>query len=277
MKETAISNCYISPSPSAEQFVANHTFMYLVAGSMTVYDGSRIYKLKAGDYGIGRRNHLARYTKHTDENGFQKIYISFEQDFLKTFNETYHYAVEKKVVSKAIFRLTGNKLIDNFIQSLMPYFNEHGIIDGDFLNVKRSELLLVLLKSNPELANILFDFSDPDKIDLENFMLQNYRFNVSIERFAYLTGRSLSAFKRDFEKIFKATPSHWLVQRRLEEAYYLINRKNKKPSEIYLDLGFENFSHFSFAFRKLFGHPPTQLVGRKKMTYAIATFETGTD
>ena len=76
----------------------------------------------------------------------------------------------------------------------MPYFNEKGIIDGEFLNVKRNELLLVLLKTNPTLTNILFNFGAPEKIDLEAFMTRNYKFNVSIEKFAYLTGRSLSAF-----------------------------------------------------------------------------------
>ncbi|MNL11610.1 Virulence regulon transcriptional activator VirF [compost metagenome] len=94
-------------------------------------------------------------------------------------------------------------------------------------------------------------------------MLQNYKFNVSLERFAYLTGRSLSSFKRDFVKIFNATPSQWLIKKRLEEAYFLIEKKDKKPSDIYLDLGFENLSHFSFAFKKLFGYAPKELINRK--------------
>lgn len=158
-----------------------------------------------------------------------------------------------------------HKLIDNFIQSILPYFNEKGIIDGDFLNIKRSELSLVLLKTNPGLADVLFDFSNPEKINLEAFMNRHYKFNASLERFAYLTGRSLSAFKRDFEKTFRASPSHWLVQKRLEEAHYLLRKKGKKPSDIYLDPGFENFSHFSFAFRKAFGHPPTQTVRTSDM------------
>lgn len=119
--------------------------------------------------------------------------------------------------------------------------------------------MVVLLQTDSEVANILFDFSDPEKIDLEEFMLRNYKFNVCLERFAHLTGRSLSAFKRDFEKIFHATPIHWLVLKRLEEAFNLFNTENKRPSDIYLDLGFENFSYFSFAFKKLFGHSPTQL------------------
>lgn len=264
MKETAIAACYVTPSLSTEQFVPDHCFMYLIAGSMLAYDGSKEYKIKPGDYGIARRNHLAKYTKVPDNGAFKKIYILFEQDFLKEFRETYTFKTEDKKTTDGIVPLKQHALVKHFIESLTPYFNEKGTIDTPFLNVKRSELLLILLKTNPELANILFDFSNPEKIDLEAFMNRNFRFNVSIERFAYLTGRSLSAFKRDFEKIFRATPSHWLVQKRLEEAYHLISNEHKRPSDIYLDLGFEDLSHFSFAFKKLFGHAPTQLNKEKK-------------
>ncbi len=258
MKATSISSCYISPAPNAEQFIPDHCFMFLVEGGMQVFDGSKSYRLIPGDYGLGRRNHLAKYTKEPVNGAFRKIFILFEQDFLKAFNETYRFVVEPNKSIHAIIPLAKNKLVENFMQSLQPYFNEKGLIDEKFLAVKQTELLLILLKENPELAGVLFDFSDPEKIDLEAFMNRNYKFNVSIERFAYLTGRSLSAFKRDFMKTFQVTPGHWLVQKRLEEAHYLIEKKNKKPSEIYLDLGFENISHFSFAFKKLFGYSPTQ-------------------
>lgn len=264
MKETAISACYVSPSLSNEQYIPDHVFMYQVSGSMVAYDGHKEYKTKPGDYGIGRRNHLARYTKQPADGAFKKIYILFEQDFLKEFSAAYKFKAEIKKPTGAIIPIDKNPLVKNFIDSLTPYFNEKGVIDEQFLSVKRSELLLILLKKNPELANVLFDFNDPSKMDLEKFMNQNYKFNVSIERFAYLTGRSLSAFKRDFEKMFNATPSHWLVQKRLEEAYYLIDKKNKKPSEIYLDLGFEDLSHFSFAFKKLFGISPNQVKKPKR-------------
>ena len=90
-------------------------------------------------------------------------------------------------------------------------------------------------------------------------MHKNFHFNVSLKRFAYLTGRSLATFKRDFEKIFHLSPSRWLLQRRLQEAHYRIREKGAKPSEVYLDLGFEDLSHFSFAFRKKYGIPPSRL------------------
>jgi AraC-like DNA-binding protein len=231
----------------------------MISGSMIAYDGNKEYKTRPGDYGIGRRNHLAKYTKQPDNGEFKKIYILFEQDFLKQFNSTYKFDPGSEKPAGGIVVLKKDPMVKNFIESLIPYFNEKGLIDEQFLDLKRTELLLILLKKNPELASTLFDFNDPAKIDLEEFMNRNYRFNVSIERFAYLTGRSLSAFKRDFEKTFDTTPRHWLVQKRLEEARYLIEKKNKKPSDIYLDLGFEDLSHFSFAFKKLFGLSPNQV------------------
>jgi AraC-like DNA-binding protein len=154
-----------------------------------------------------------------------------------------------------------NELLPGFIQSLLPYY-DHGKITEAFADVKREELLIILLQPQPELAGLLFDYGIPEKINLEEFMNRNYTFNVSLERFAYLTGRSLSAFKRDFKTIFNQTPSRWLVQKRLQEAYFLIDKKNRKPSEIYFDLGFEDLSHFSFAFKKVFGLTPTELTGR---------------
>lgn len=120
-------------------------------------------------------------------------------------------------------------------------------------------MLIILLQNQPELAGIFFDYGIPEKINLEEFMNRNFAFNVSLERFAFLTGRSLSSFKRDFKTIFNQTPNRWLVQKRLQEAHFLIENKNEKPSDIYLDLGFEDFSHFSFAFKKKFGHNPTEL------------------
>lgn len=259
MNDSAISSCYITPTPSTEQFIPTHTFMYLVEGFMTIYDGCKEYKLKPGDYGIGKRNHLARYTKQPDQGSFKKIYISFDHEFLKRFNETYKHTPNRNKSLHAIIPLKKSKVVESFVQSILLVSNEYGTIDEPLLSIKRSELLLILLKADPKLGDIFFDFNHPGKIDLEKFMNANFKFNVSLKRFAFLTGRSLSTFKRDFKKIFKSTPESWLVKKRLEEAYYLIGKKNKKPSEIFIDLGFEDFSHFSFAFKKLFGHPPTRL------------------
>jgi AraC family transcriptional regulator, exoenzyme S synthesis regulatory protein ExsA len=129
----------------------------------------------------------------------------------------------------------------------------------ELMKLKLKEAITLILIVNPELKEVLFDFTDPYKIDLEAFMNKNYHFNVKLKRFAYLTGRSLATFKRDFEQTFNSPPGRWLQQKRLEQAYYLITRKGKTASDIYLELGFEDLSHFSFVFKKMYGESPSKI------------------
>jgi len=92
-------------------------------------------------------------------------------------------------------------------------------------------------------------------------------FNVTLKQFSYLTARSLSTFKRDFKKTFNTTPQRWLTQKRLELAHYKLLEENKKPVDIYYEVGFEDLSHFSYAFKKHFGYTPTELIAHKKITH----------
>lgn len=51
-----------------------------------------------------------------------------------------------------------------------------------------------------------------------------------------------------------------LTQKRLDLAHYQLTQKNKKPVEIYFEIGFENLSHFSYAFKKQFGYTSSELI-----------------
>ena len=262
MKPSVNKTCLIGPAIKPEQFIAEHLFFYLVNGSMSGYYGGKTYKLKSGEYGIVRKNRLGRIDSSQENHQAEKIIFVFDEPFLRGFQEKHKIVSTKFIADEPFLQLSDQELIPNFIRSLNPYYNDQGQIDQAFFDVKREELLLILLRLQPGLSGIFFDYGIPGKIDLEEFMERNYKFNVSIERFAYLTGRSLSAFKRDFKTIFNETPNRWLIQKRLKEAYFLIQDKHEKPSEIYQYLGFEALSHFSFAFKKRFGRTPTELTGQ---------------
>lgn len=257
---TTITSCYLGPQISPENFVTEHFFLYLVKGKMTGYDGNKYSTLEEGECCLVRKNHLARYNKQKQNDEFEKVVVVLDEAFLKRCQEKYQFAITKSDKGDAFLKLKPDVLIPNFLQSLPPYYHGKGKIDPYFADVKREELLLILLKTNPELYAILFDFTEPSKINLEEFMNRNFRFNVSLERFAYMTGRSLSTFKRDFEKIFSDTPSHWLMQKRLQEAYFLLEKTGKKVTDTYLEVGFEDLSHFSFAFKKQFGVAPSEVL-----------------
>lgn len=55
------------------------------------------------------------------------------------------------------------------------------------------------------------------------------------------------------------TPQKWLTERRLELAHYQIEEKQRKPIDVYFEVGFENLSHFSHAFKKHFGYAPNAI------------------
>jgi AraC family transcriptional regulator, exoenzyme S synthesis regulatory protein ExsA len=250
--------CLSGPEILQEQFIPDHVFLYVTKGIINCYDGHKSYTLKSGEYGLARKNRLARYNNEKG-TGFERIIFCFEEEFIRSFQEKRKLTVTKFNSTDTFVKITPTEMIPDFIRSLKPYIDSSGKINEAFEEVKYEELLIILLQNQPELAGIFFDYATPQKINLEEFMSRNYKFNVRIERFAYLTGRGLSAFKRDFKAIFNQAPNHWLIQRRLQEAYILIEKEHKKASEIYLDLGFEDLSHFSLAFKNLFGLRPTEL------------------
>lgn len=262
MKITEIKSCFVGPLISPEQFIAEHFFLFLAKGEMNGYDGNKHYKLTPGESCIIRKNRLARYNKVKDNNEFEKVIFIFDEAFLKSFQKKHNILFQNYNSDDAFIRLKRDQLIESFLLSLEPYYQNSGSIDKTFSDVKREELLLILLQLHPELSDVLFDFGIPGRLDLEKFMQQNYKFNVSMERFAFLTGRSLSAFKRDFKTIFNETPNRWLVKRRLQEARFLIEEKKQRATDIYMDLGFEDLSHFSFAFKKEFGITTTEISGK---------------
>lgn len=144
--------------------------------------------------------------------------------------------------------------------SLIPYFDIEGDFPENLASLKITEAISILREIDKGIDNILANFDEPGKIDLIDFMQRNFMFNMPMEKLGYLTGRSLSTFNRDFKKYFNTTPQKWLTKKRLELAHYHLAENKKKPTEIYYEVGFENLSHFSYAFKKQFGYAPTSLV-----------------
>lgn len=250
-------NCYTDRPIEGEAFVADHVFSYIISGTQDMWLGNKTYSFKAGDYRFFRRNQLAKYVKRPGLDGFQSISVYIDQATLRSMREEVTIRASTRFTKAPLLLLPSNDYFSSFIDSLSPYLKNDMGLNSRIIPLKVRELVMILLQTNPALGQLLFDFTEPGKIDLEAFMNEHYRYNVDLSRFAFLTGRSLSTFKRDFQKLFQVTPNRWLVQRRLEEAHYLIKDKQKKPADIYLDLGFEDLSHFSFAYKKAFGSAPT--------------------
>lgn len=95
-------------------------------------------------------------------------------------------------------------------------------------------------------------------IDIKKVMSESFLYNLKIEEFAKLCGRSLSAFKRDFKRIFNTTPSRWIKSKRLEHAKKLLLETNLNINQICYDCGFINSSHFIKSFKEMYNLTPHQ-------------------
>jgi AraC-like DNA-binding protein len=242
-------------------FMEHTTLVLQVSGRFTMETATEKFSMEQGQMLLIRKNQLGELTKTPlDGKDYQTIVICLKEELLRQIALEQQLEPGKKYSGPPNILIPGNDFLRAFFQSIIPYVQHSNEKITDAVGMlKIKEAVLLLLHTMPELKDYLFDFSEPYKIDLEKFMLNNYHFNVPIEKFARLTGRSLAGFKRDFQKTFDMAPRQWLQEKRLTEARHLIEKKNRKPSAIYLDLGFESLSHFSHSFKKKFGKAPTEL------------------
>ena len=160
---------------------------------------------------------------------------------------------------ETIMPVERTEAIDGFFFSMMPYFGNVKHPDPSLLELKFREIILTVA-DNPRNAEVQAFFSSllyqPQSVSLQQIMNDNYCYNLRLEEYAQLTNRSLSAFKRDFQKQFDTTPGKWLLDKRLNHAMHLLSTMNKTVAEAAFESGFENPSHFSRAFRQYFGIAP---------------------
>ncbi len=245
---------------SNELVVDKNTLIRMISGEMKIILPDITYVLGAGDTIFFPRNELAKVMKSSkDGRPYKSVAIYFtteavQQYFLK------HDARPKHHQNKASIKvLNEHPLLESLFNSLLPYFNLKNDLPLSIADGKVDEAITILKTIDEELFNTIGNFEEPGKMNLAEFMEKNFMFNMPMEKFGYLTGRSLTTFKRDFKKAFNTTPQKWLTQKRLALAYHQINDLNKKPVDVYYEAGFENLSHFSFAFKKQFGYSPSLL------------------
>jgi AraC family transcriptional regulator, exoenzyme S synthesis regulatory protein ExsA len=244
-------------------FFEHSTLVLQVAGQFSFETAAQKISMKPGEMLLIRKNQLGEIIKMPLEvgAGYETIVIVLTEELLREFSLEEQIENDRKYNGALNILIPKNDFLHGYFQSVLPYVRHSDQkIARELGMMKIREGVKLLLHAMPDLKDFLFDFSEPHKIDLEQFMIKNFHFNIPVEKFARLTGRSLAGFKRDFQKVFDLAPRQWLQEKRLTEARYLIEKKNRKPSDIYLDLGFESLSHFSHAFKKRFGKTYRELI-----------------
>lgn len=254
-------SCYEDKFFKSDIMFDHHMLVWFISGETKIVQADAVYFFKESDIFLIPRNQLATIINYPKDGQPHKTVVMH----LSTPRLRDYYAnldVKPQVQDRQeILTYNNHLLLESCMASLIPYFDMKALPE-DIASLKITEAITILRAIDKGIDNVLANFEEPGKIDLAGYMERNFMFNLPLEKFSYLTGRSLTTFKRDFSKVFNKTPQRWLTQKRLELAHYQLTEKGKKPAEVCYEVGFENLSHFSHAFKKHFGCAPTQLAGK---------------
>ncbi|RYY21034.1 MAG: AraC family transcriptional regulator [Chitinophagaceae bacterium] len=243
-----------------ELLLEDHYFGRIISGEVKMVVADRTITLNAGETFFCPRNQLATFIKlPKDGQPYKSVMILLKTERLKAYYSR-HDSMPGEGNNAGFRFFADHPLLDSLFGSLLPYFGYDGDIPAPVIAVKIEEAITVLRTLDKRIDSVLANFSEPGKIDLVDFMEKNFMFNMPLQKFAYMTGRSLTTFKTDFRKSFHTSPQRWLTRKRLELANYQLREQQRKPVDVYLEAGFENLSHFSFAFKKHFGYGPRDVI-----------------
>jgi AraC-like DNA-binding protein len=252
-------SCYEDKFFKSDLVFDDHMLIWFISGETKIIQANATYTFMAGDIFLIPRNLLATIINFP-KNGLphKTVVMHLSTHRLKQFYQNITLNSNRNSEQK-IISYKNHPLLESCLASLIPYFDIEGDFPENLASLKIIEAITILREIDSGIDTILANFDEPGKIDLVDFMQRNFMFNMPMEKLGYLTGRSLSTFNRDFKKFFNTTPQKWLTKKRLELAHYQLAENKKKPTEIYYEVGFENLSHFSYAFKKQFGYAPTSI------------------
>lgn len=242
---------------------SDHLLVYVCSGELVLEEGGRRVSLcKDECLFIARDRRIRVFRRPRGQEQFRVIILVLRRKLLRDIyykpeRPTVHPQAGRAAVS--ILKILPRPDITSLFLSLAPYYDTHIEPGPEILSMKVREGVLILLKTDRRFYPCLFDFTEAWKIDIPCFLNENYMYELTVKEIAAATGRSLSAFKRDFKKLSGLPPRKWLIQRRLEAAYDKICGEGRSPGDVYLEVGFKNLSHFYQAFKKKYGYPPGKL------------------
>ena len=254
-------SCYEDKFFKSDISFDQHMLIWFISGETKIVQAEGTYFFKAGDIFLIPRNQLPTIINYPKDGLPHKtVVMHLSMERLRDFYSGVKVKASSSGAQK-IRQFNDHPLLQSCLASLVPYF-EMKDLPGNIASLKITEAISILRSIDPGIDGVLANFEEPGKIELASYMEKNFMFNMPVEKFGYLTGRSITTFKRDFKKIFNTTPQRWLTQKRLELAHYHFVEKSSKPIDVCYEVGFENLSHFSFAFKKHFGYAPTELLAR---------------
>jgi AraC-like DNA-binding protein len=241
---------------------SHHNYIvYVIEGRKIWHTAHGSYDLQKGSCVFVRKGGCL--VEQFFDTPFCLVVFFIPDEFICDVLKSKTYPISRQGIRfEPIISINNDPAVHSFFHSMIPYFESQRQPDPSLLELKFRELILTIA-DNPVNGELLSYFcsllKEPLAVSLQRVMEDNYCYNLKLEEFARLSNRSLSAFKRDFQKIFGTTPGKWLLEKRLHHSMHLLTHTDKTISEASFESGFENPTHFSRSFKTQFGITPTSI------------------
>ena len=244
-----------------EGYVSNHVIVLLLAGQQQIktYEEKTI-RVEAGEILFIPRGLYYITDLIPEEGDFHSLLFYFDDAIIQEFLSTVRVSNITKKDIPEFLKLGTVPTVRLFAQSLIQIYQSQHLKNKNFLDLKILELLHLLngLITEQVFTEFLFQLTLPKKRNIKTFIENNFDKPLKIEDYAYLTGRSVSTFRKDFKEQFHTTPKKWLKENRIKKAVHLLEEQERSITQLAYDVGYENISYFIKEFKAQVGHSPKQ-------------------
>lgn len=243
----------------AEFWSHQNYFVYITGGKMKWQTCKNDYIAGKGESLYIRKGAYVAEKYHDED--FCGLIFFVPDEFVKSVvskSNVFMQGAECDAEMDSIVPIHIDETLAAYFNSIMSYFPKDTSPPKELLKLKFEELILTILtsSSNRPLASYLKATTETSKVSIPSIMEANFMRSLSLEEYARLCARSLSAFKTDFQNIYKTSPGKWLINKKLEYAKFLVETTDKSVQDIVSDSGFKNTSHFVRIFKETYGQPP---------------------
>ncbi|NKF49954.1 helix-turn-helix transcriptional regulator [Shewanella sp. WXL01] len=159
---------------------------------------------------------------------------------------------------------------DDVIKGLMELFllelRNKGRNGSVYLNNLISLLAIHYIQNYSNYADLQTQQNDASKFDqaqiskIDAYIDANISEAITVDDLAELLNCSKFYFLREFKKLMGNTPYQYLMSKRLELAKQMLGNNNASISIVGQEVGFNDQSHFTRAFKSQFGITPNQFL-----------------
>ncbi|WP_027138373.1 helix-turn-helix domain-containing protein [Gaetbulibacter saemankumensis] len=246
-----------------------HSVVYVLSGQKKWITPTNEYLVKE-DQSIFVRKGAFKNQQYF-EDGFCVLMFFMKDDFIRRCVKE-DISAELTTLKRVnhpefIYRINISESLKTLYHSFFSYLKEGKKISQKIVELKFREMLLNICSNqgNSEIKNVFYTLSQNADGSIEEIMEEQFIYNLKIDEFARLCGKSSSSFKREFKKIYNTTPGKWLLTKRLNLASSLMLSTDFTVQQICYDCGFESDSHFVRSFKNKFGLTPKQWRNSKKV------------